>query len=176
MRATLTAVVVVLATPFVVGCTQSTSPSVAPSAVIAPASAQAGPSVAPSAVAAPTSAHGGPGASYDASGLWHVVVRDAPSGNPNGNVLDDEDSISFTQDADGNLHGEGEDAGATLTRRGTGRTIAYTVSVFEDHPDCDTVLSGTAQLDTTANTIQVHLSGIEEGCESVNFWVTLTRP
>ena len=65
-----------LATLFVVGCTQSTSSSVAPSAVTAPTSAQAA-----------------PGASYDGSGSWHFH---ATARWQNGAVFNDEGDATFT--------------------------------------------------------------------------------
>ncbi len=156
MRASLTAVVVVLvATLFVVGCTQSTSSSVAPSAVTAPTSAQAA-----------------PGASYDGSGSWHFH---ATARWQNGVVFNDEGDATFTQDVDGNLHATIDNSQITLTRRGSGRTIAYQMSVFESHTGCNTELSGSARINTATNTLQAELAGIEQNCERAQASMNATK-
>ena len=122
-----------------------------------------------SSVTAPASAQLGPGASYYASGSWHFIVRD----KPNGDVMDEGDN-TLIQDADGNIHIAN---GPTFTRVGTGQAIAYSVSSIEHHQNCDTNLSGQAQLDTKTNTFHAHVSGIEAelNCSQVNFWLTATK-
>jgi hypothetical protein len=155
MRASPIAAVVFLAVLFVVGCTQGPSLNVSSAGVTAPTSAQIG-----------------PGASYNATGSWRLIVWD----KPNGTIQDDNDE-SFVQDADGNLHTA--DGTGTLTRLGTGQTIAYSVSIIEPHPThpCSTTLSGQAQIHTKDDTFYAHLSGIEAelDCSYVEFWVTGTK-
>jgi hypothetical protein len=152
MRASLTAVVIFIAALSVVGCSQSTSP--------------AGPS---SALTAPTSAQSRPGTSYVAAGSWHGKVTNHRFG------FSDEFDVDLTEDADGNLHGETGNSVATFTRVATGRMIIYELSVFEDHTPCDTTLSGPARLDTTTDTMQANISGIEQDCSRVSYSLTFTR-
>jgi hypothetical protein len=137
MRASLTAVVVLIAPLFVVGCSQSTSPTVPSSALAA---------------SAPASAQLGPGASYDPTGLWHFVTT------INGN-LDSTFDSNASQDSDGNLHfvdDEGEPI--TLERLGTGVIITYSLSVTSAESGCDAVrVRALARLDTRTNTITIPL-------------------
>ena len=117
MRASLTAVVVVIAMPFVVGCSQmgqSTSPTAPSSASsVTPSSPR---SFSPS----NTIAQVAPGASYDASGSWHVIaIISSMSGEV---LLTDEFDDTLTADSDGNLHSvtEVEGSQVTLLRKGKG--------------------------------------------------------
>ena len=133
---------------FAVGCAQSapTSPSQTGNSEDVSVTAQAA----------------APGASYNAGGSWHfrAIAR-----WQNGAVFNDEGDITFTQDVDGNLHGTTGNAQLTLTRLGSGRTIAYRMSVFEPHTGCNTELSGTAQIHTATDLLQAKLAGIEQNCE-----------
>jgi hypothetical protein len=132
MRASSTAAAVVLiATLSVVGCSQSTSPTV-------PSSAS---SVASSAL--------GPGASYNASGPWHFVFTDV-----HGNFDGDFDA-DVHQDENGNLSFlDNDDFLVKLERLGTGVIITYRNSQIDDqeHGGCAFRVTGTARLDTTTNT------------------------
>ena len=152
------------------GCAQPSDSSWA--SPTAPSSLSAG----SSALSAPV-AQFGPGASYDASGPWHVVMTERP------NAPGVEFDIVLTQDGDGNLTFT-DDTGAlfTFTRRGpgTGRMIPYDLSAYGPivlpNSPCETNVSGAAQLDTQTDTIWIrHFSGIEDDCEEVSGSATLTR-
>src|SRR5262245_22183099 len=106
------------------------------------------------ALTAPTSLggeHAAPGASYDGSGPWHFQVHVTTK---DGLDFSDEGDITFTQDLDGNLHATVLDSPddprptvVTLTRRGRGPKLAYEMSLFEPHTDCNEEASGLAQID-----------------------------
>jgi hypothetical protein len=139
MRASLTAVVVLIAALSVVGCTQSTLPTVPSSAT----------SVASSSV--------GPGASYDANGLWSLVSTDS-----NGET-EDPFVTNVHQDGNGNLHFLDEDGSPiTLERLGTGVIITYRLSQIGNEGDCDIRIQGTVRLDTRTNTLtgNIRLKGL----------------
>ena len=63
----------------------------------------------------------------------------------------------------------------TLTRHSSGKKISYKITVFEPRATCSTDISGTAQIDTTTNTLDAKLSGVEEGCDKAQMVVTATR-
>jgi len=116
-----------------------------------------------------TAAQFGPGASYDAGGVWHVVVLDKPNGDivPNG-----EGDLNFTQDNAGNLSSS---SGIAFTLVSTGTTIFYKVTITGDRTPCDLNLSGTAELHTKENTLFARVNGIGSDCQVHNYWLTLTR-
>jgi hypothetical protein len=119
-----------------------------------------------------------PGALYDATDSWHLVIKE----RSNGAVLVEFDAF-LTQDTAGNITFTA-DIGAlytfTLRGQGTGRMIAYELSVYAPislpNSPCETRISGPAQLDTMTDTITVrHFSGIEDDCASVSGFATLSR-
>jgi hypothetical protein len=113
-----------------------------------------------------------PGASYNGSGSWHFQ---ATSRWQNGAVFNDEGDATFTQDVDGNLHATAGNTQLTLKRLGSGRTIAYRMSVLEPHTGCNTEYSGSAQINTATNTLQAKLAGIEQNCERAELSVNATK-
>ena len=142
MRASLT-VVVSVATLFVVGCTQSTSPTMASSGVTAPTSAQVS-----------------PGASYDASGRWRVVDTDVHGNDAEVSFTD------ITQDGDGNLHFLDEGLPVTAERLGTGVIITYRLSfIGNEGGDCDIQIQA-MRLDTRTNTMTMNVLVRELGCDT----------
>jgi hypothetical protein len=153
MRASLTAVVVVcIATLSVVGCSQSTLPTVPSSAT----------SVASSSL--------GPGASYQATGTWRFVTV-----NADGNV-EETFETHVSQDGNGNLsflNGDGELV--MLERLGTGVIITYSLSVTSVESGCDAVhVRGLARLDTNTNTMTLPIR--LRGCsQTEGFVVTGTK-
>jgi hypothetical protein len=117
-----------------------------------------------------------PGASYDGSGLWHLIY--VGRNLTDHQVLTLELDATFTQDANGNLHASEDITVVTLTRRGSGRTITYDMSVFESHPSCNTELSGTAEIDTSTNTLKAQLNGINndgQGCFRAHASISATK-
>jgi hypothetical protein len=157
MRASSTAAVVFIAALFVVGCSQSPSPSVA-AGLTAPTSLQAAP------------------ASYDASGTWHSrFVFTTMSGEE---VLSGEGEVTFTQDLDGNfIIPTEQDGQTTFLRRGTGfgAKVTYDVSLFEPSSSgCPEDMSGVAQIDVATNTLEARLTGVLEGCSGIQLVLTLT--
>jgi hypothetical protein len=81
-----------------------------------------------------------------------------------------------TQDSQGNLSFTADDGTPiTFTRLGTGRTIAYRISVVLDATPCDVDLSGTAQLNTTTNAGKGHVSGVIDTCSRYSAVVTFTK-
>jgi hypothetical protein len=152
-----------------VGCAQPGSSNQA--SAMAPSSVTSGAAL--SAPQSGTTAQAGPGASYDASGTYIVEAGLKRNGEP----FSDPDQITLTQDGAGNLHGVipgGHPTSVTLVRRGSGQTIEYDMSVFEPHTQCNTVLSGQAQLNTKTGVMKAHLSGIEQDCENVDYFITAT--
>jgi hypothetical protein len=94
----------------------------------------------------------------------------------------DEGDVTFTQDLDGNLHATILDSPddprptvITLTRKGRGPKLAYEMSTFEPHTDCNEEASGLAQIDIATNTLQAKLSGTLQGCQKANWEVTATK-
>ena len=142
MRASSTAAIVFIATLFVVGCTQSPSPTV-------PSSAS---SVASSAL--------GPGASYNATGTWRIVDSDVHGNDAEVSFTD------ITQDGEGNLHFLDEGAPITAERLGTGVIITYRLSfIGNEGGDCDLQIQGTMRLDTRTNTMTMNVLVRQLGCE-----------
>jgi hypothetical protein len=111
-----------------------------------------------------------PGASYDASGSWHLIIDETVAGQDH----HEESDVTFVQDPHGNITIT-EIPSVTLLRHSVGKKILYKMTVFEPHPSCNTDLSGTAQIDTTTNTFDAKLSGIEEGCDKAQLTVTGVR-
>jgi hypothetical protein len=119
----------------------------------------------------------GPGASYDATGSWHLVATEGP----NGPILTEGDA-DLTQNSDGTITFGDDTALFTFTPRGpgTGRMIPYDLSAFGPivlpNSPCETKISGTARLDTQTDTITVaHFSGVEDDCTNVSGAATLTK-
>jgi hypothetical protein len=172
VRASLATVAVVVGTVFVVGCSQmgqSTSPTAPSSALTAPTSLAGGTSVSLS--QSSRVAQLGPGASYDATGSWHFVTTDQRTGEVLG-VCD----AFLTQDSDGNI--SFTDCGGhpvSITRVGSGRTLAYKTSASFAASPCNVNISGTTQVDTTTNTGVTHLSGTDSHCSQVTFLVTFAK-
>ena len=154
------------------GCGQSAPAS--PTSPSAPSSLAAGSEASSATVGVTTLA--APAASYDATGSWHFKATERTANNQ---VFHDEGDSTFTQDQDGNIQIliNGDTTPITLTRLGSGRTIAYRLSVFETHPRCNTDFSGTAQIDTVTNTLQAHFNGIEAelDCSHVELTLTATK-
>ena len=119
--------------------------------VLAVSCAQPGAGLTSPSSVGPSAAALGPGASYDASGTWHLVVADV-----HGNVEETFDT-NVSQDANGNLSFLDEDGGlVTLERLGTGVIITYRQSQIappEGGGDCDIHIQATARLDTRTNTL-----------------------
>lgn len=180
MRASFIAFAVVVGTAFVVGCSQigqSTSPTAPSSALTAPTSLAGGTSasLSQSSVFTPMAR---PAPSYNATGLWHEVITDLRTGE----VLEEVNTV-LTQDADGNITHCGECEGElwTFTRLSSspGR-ILYTVSIFGEGSPCNLDASGSAQLNTTTNTItgRVAVRGPSDDgtkCLTLNASLVLTR-
>lgn len=98
----------------------------------------------------------GPSASYDATGSWHLVLREGP----NGPVIDEFD-LFLTQDAAGNLTftGDIDDVWTFSTSRsGIGAHDSLRVLHLAHHPPELAVRDShnRATLDTQTNTITVH--------------------
>jgi hypothetical protein len=148
-----------IATLFVVGCSQGSSPSVAPSAVTAPTSVPAAPPP------------------YDAGGPWHAsFVITSMSGEE---LLSGEGDLTFTQDSDGNLHGVNPEEGTqiTLLRRGKGlgAKVTYDMSLFEPSSSgCPEDMSGVGQIDVATNTLTASLIGVLEGCQNNKVVLSIT--
>jgi hypothetical protein len=152
MRHSLTAVVVLIAALSVVGCSQSTLPTV------------------PSSASSVASSSLGPGASYNPSGMWRFVST------LQGNSAETWDT-DVSQDGDGNLHFLAEDgAPVTLERLGTGVIITYRLSTTgdEDGTDCDVRVHGTVRLDTTTDTMTGLIRLKELGCSNERGQVVVT--
>ena len=173
VRASFIALAVVMGTVFVVGCSQmgqSTSPTAPSSALTVPTSLAGGTSesLSQSSVFAPTAR---PTTSYDATGLWHLVIK------VHGQVVDEVDT-DLTQDADGNITycGECESELFTLTRTNVmpGRLL-YNVTYFGEGSPCNASGSGTAQLNTLTNTITGTITVQQDDCSRVPASMTLTR-
>jgi len=138
----------------------------------APSLLSASASSAGSGVFAPTA---GAGASYNATGVWHLVISDQRSGD----VYDDVDT-ELTQRADGTITFCGECEGElfTLTPRGArqGEAVPYELSYFGAGSPCNANASGPALLDTRTNTITAHsLRGASDDCSRLLVSVALTR-
>jgi hypothetical protein len=157
-----------------VGCSQSGVGSL--NSPAAPSSLAAGPLGSSSELGEFTT-RAGPGASYNATGSWHLVISERPHGDafPIGDV-------DLTQHSDGTITFRDDTATFTFTPRGsgTGRIIPYDLSAFGPivlpNSPCETRLSGTAMLDTQTDTITVpRVSGVEDDCENVSVSATFTR-
>lgn len=148
-----------IATLFVVGCSQGSSPSIAPSAVTAPTSAPAAPPP------------------YDAGGSWHSrFVITSMSGEE---LLSGEGDLTFTQDSDGNLHGVNPEEGTQITMvrrgKGVGPKVTYDISSIEPSSSgCPEDLSGVGQIDVATNTFTARLTGVLEGCQNNKVVLSIT--
>jgi len=141
--------------------------------------AQPGTGVSPS-LTAPNLASGAtdakPSVSYDASGVWNLT---ATATNLNtGEEQTFESPVTFTQDPDGTIHASDDITVFTMTRKGSAGKLQYAMTVTEDHPDCDTNLSGTAQIDPNTNTLTAKLTGPNsdgQGCFRAQVLITATK-
>lgn len=115
------------------------------------------------------------GASYDATGVWHLVIADQRSGE----IYDDVDTL-LTQQPDGTITFCGECEGElfTLTPRGArrGSAIPYELSYFGEGSPCNGSASGAALLDTRTDSIKapgVHVTN--DDCSRLVVTIRLTR-
>jgi hypothetical protein len=117
----------------------------------------------------------GAGASYNATGVWRLVITDQRSGE----VYDDVDTL-LTQHPDGTITFCGECEGElfTLTPRGGGQgaVVPYELSYFGEGSPCNASLSGAARLDARKDTITAHgVRGISDDCSRLLVSIALTR-
>ena len=117
----------------------------------------------------------GGGASYDASGVWHLVIADQRSRE----VYDDVDT-ALIQQPDGTITFCGECEGElfTLTPRGArqGAAVPYELSYFGEGSPCNATLRGSALLDTRNNQITAHgVRGTSDDCSKLLVSISLTR-
>jgi hypothetical protein len=169
-RYTLPLTVFLLALAGSVACTQpGASHALSPTApsFVTPSASSAVPGV-----FAPTSVAGG---SYNATGVWHLVITDQRSGE----VYDDVDT-ELTQHPDGTITFCGECEGElfTLTPRsaGQGAAVPYELSYFGAGSPCNASLSGAAVLDARNDTITARgVRGINDDCSRLLVAIALAR-
>jgi hypothetical protein len=134
-----------IATLFVVGCSQGSSPSVAPSAVTAPTSVPAAPPP------------------YDAGGPWHAsFVITSMSQDSDGNLhgVNPEEGTQITLLRRG---------------KGLGAKVTYDMSLFEPSSSgCPEDMSGVGQIDVATNTLTASLIGVLEGCQNNKVVLSIT--
>jgi len=107
-----------------------------------------------------------PGSSYDATGSWSLVITGDIGGSGTG---------TFVQDSKGNI--SGTDEGGHVYSFKHQSSNSYKLTVIGGDPSCLADVAGTAQLDTTTNTIVAPVSGTVACVSSsiLNFTMTFTR-
>lgn len=113
--------------------------------------------------------------SYDATGVWHLVIADQRSGE----VYDDVDTL-LTQQPGGTITFCGECEGElfTLTPRGAGKgsAIPYELAYFGEGSPCNASGSGAVVLDTRNDSIKAHgVHVTSDDCSRLIVTVRLTR-
>lgn len=148
------------------GCSQLGVPATSGAASLNPV----GPSVT-AVTPAVSGALGGPGAGYNVTGTWHASI--GPHHGPQF-----ESDVVLVQDAAGKVIGmpveTGDIVGLVMDPHGgIGRVITYQLTLSS--PTSCLLMTGTARLDTSTDTITANVQGTTDSCERVNGILTMHK-